>query len=302
MKSPALAFLAIIGASFFFSLPPIITKILYQSIDPIPLAFLRFLIASIVIMPFYFAHAKKDVWKTIIKVIPISIFSSLNILLFYLGIALTTADSSTIIYTDVPLLVAILSYFFLKERLELRKILGILLGFFGICLIVLLPLFQKVKLSGDFSGNMLILAATFSWAIYTIGSRRLIVKDKISPLLITSISFFTSAIVFFAGTLIFAERDFISPVFKGNNFILLLLLGGIATVGSYLLMQWAVKNSSATIASLNQYAQPVFTITLASIFLGEIISTEFTLGAVLVFLGVFIATGAGEKIFKKLKL
>lgn len=300
MSPSKIALLTIIGASFFFSLSPIVTKILYHSFEPMPLAFLRFLIASIFILPIFFYQKKESLFKSFRAVAPYSIFSTLNILLFYLGIARTTADSSAIIYCDVPIVTAILSYFLIKERLDRRKKFGILLGLLGVTLIAILPLFQKSIKTGDLTGNILILIATFMWAIYVIMSKKIIGKG-FSPITVSAISFIVSAVIFFAISLFVAKKDFIAPIFTASNFLLLLLLGGVVTVGSYVLMQWAIKHTSATTVSLNQYISPIFTISLAAAVLGEKITAEFVIGAILVFAGVFMATYMSDRYSKQSK-
>src|ERR1035437_1996402 len=103
MGSPILVLFAILGASLLFSFAPIVAKILYHSFDPMSLAFLRFLIASIFILLIFFTQ-RKSLFKTIKAVWPYIIFNALNILFFYLGLARTTAGSSIVTYCDVPII------------------------------------------------------------------------------------------------------------------------------------------------------------------------------------------------------
>jgi len=289
MGSPTLAFLAIIATSFFFSFVPILTKLLYSSFEPMPLGFLRFLIATIFILPFFFIQRKESLFKAIRVIWPYTILGTINILLFYLGLVRTTADSSVIIYCDVPLITAVLSYFLIKERLSKSKQIGILIGFLGTFFVVILPLLPKGIKTGDLIGNLLIVIATFMWAAYGISSKKIIEKGY-SPISVATVSFIVSTVVFLIISPFVAKTNFIIPIFSINNLILLLLLGGIATVGSNVLMQWCVKHTSATITFLYQYIQPVFTIIFAAIILGEKITGGFLIGAILVLAGVFIAT------------
>jgi drug/metabolite transporter (DMT)-like permease len=294
MNKTLLSFLAILATAFFFSLSPITTKLLYRSFDPLPLAFVRFLIASICIAPFILKD--KNFFKTFKTVAPFAIFSTGNIFFFVLGISLTNVDSSAIIYNNVPLIVAVLSYFLIAEKFSTRKLIGILLGFLGVLIIVVLPILQKGHIQGNFLGNILIVIASFSWSFYTIASKKLLANKNISPTSMTAASFFVSTIVFFVCSIIFPQKNFVESIFVGNNLILIIILGAIGTVGSYIFFQLAIKISSATIASLNQYLQTIITIIMATIFLGEKLTIEFMFGAILIFAGVFIATNATKKI------
>jgi drug/metabolite transporter (DMT)-like permease len=154
---------------------------------------------------------------------------------------------------------------------------------------VVLPLFQKGIKTGDLTGNMLILIATFMWALYVIFSKKIIEKGY-SPISVTTVSFIVATILSLLLSPFVAKSNFILPIFNLKNLFLLLILGGVATVAGQFLMQTAIKRTSATIASLNQYIQPIFVVILAGITLGEKITIEFTVGVILVFAGVFIAT------------
>lgn len=181
----------------------------------------------------------------------------------------------------------------MDEKITSRKISGILLGFCGVFFITVLPFFEKQGIqTGDFLGNLLIVIASFTWAIYTVGSRHLTAKKGYSPITISAISIIFSAIIFFFITILTSKQNYIQPIFNFNNFLLIIHLALLVTVATYLLFQWAIKHSSATITSLNNYLQPVLAVWLNVIFLGEKLSLGFILGSLLVIFGVFIATGS----------
>ncbi len=298
MKSSTIALLAILGGGIMGGLPPIFTKVLYQSFEPMSLGFLRFLIASIFMLPIFFLQKNQPSLVKAIKIVgPFTIFSTLNVMLFLIGIKTTTANSGQIIYSDVPLVTAILSYFLIKERLSRTKKFGIILGFIGIILVIILPIFQKGITTGDLTGNIIILIATLAWAMYGIMSKKIIEKG-FSLITISTVSFIISTIVFFIAMLFTAKKDFISPVFIGNNLIVLLFFGGVITVGAYVLLQWAIKHTSPTIAQMNQYVSPLATFTGSAIVLKEKLTAEFVFGAILVLIGLFIATSS-DKFLKK---
>ena len=227
---------------------------------------------------------------------PIALLSTTNVALFYFGLTRTTNNASATIYASVPLITAILAQHTLKEIVSGKKIAGIILGFIGVMTILVLPLFERGEaITGEIGGNLLIVIASFTWAFYTVGSRHLITNKGYSPLVITSISIFTSALVFAVFTLVFFPMDYISPLFVGNNLILILHLSLMVTVTTLLLYQWAIKHSSAATASLSNYLQPVFSILLGIVILSEPITGGFLIGSGGVFLGIFLATGTQLK-------
>lgn len=293
MSSRLIALVAIVAASLLWASAGVVTKLLLVYFTPFPLAFLRFVFASIFILPFFLMQRRPPFLTLVKHILPIALLSSANIVLFYFGLTFTTNNASSVIYASVPLITAIAAYYTIAEPLTMRKIIGIILGFVGVTTILLLPLVEKGQmLSGNITGNILIVIASFIWAAYTIGSRRLMQKYKYSPLVLTSISLFTSTVVFGLFAHLVFPMDYLAPLLLKNNFLLVLHLALLVTVATYLLFQWAIKHSSATTASLNNYLQPVFSVTLGVIILGEPLTTGFLIGSALVIAGVFITSGA----------
>ena len=291
-QSRSIALIAIIGASLLWSTAGI-SKPLVRQFDPFTVAFIRFLIASLIILPF---ALKEKINKKIkyLPILPITLLSTVNIIFFYLGLTTSTANAATIIYNLTPLIVALTAFRLIKEQIAAKKIVGILIGFFGTMIIAVLPIFEgKSPVSGDIRGNLFFIAAACSWAIYTIGSRQVIAKHGYSPLTVSSISIFNSTLVFGLITIFTWKSDYLSALTNPSMYLLFLHLGILVTVATYLLFQWGVKNSSASTASLSQYLQPIFAIIFNVIFLGEKLTFVFIIGGLLVFIGVIIATGTG---------
>lgn len=309
MSEKSIALISIVLASLLWASAGVVAKILLMYFTPFPLAFLRFFFASLIILPFFLSALKKDKHRIVLKeILPIALLSSTNIMLFYFGLTFTTNNASAIIYASAPLITVFFAHHTLKEAASTKKAAGIVLGFVGVLTILLLPLIEKGAVeSGDIRGNLLIVIASFTWAFYTIGSRHLINKKGYSPLIVTSISLFTSTLVFSLFTHLFFPMNYISPLFIRNNLLLVLHLALTVTVATYLLYQWAIKHSSASTASLSNYLQPVFSILLGITILGEPITHGFVIGSTLVFLGVFLVTGSHIKdqmihLYKRFKL
>lgn len=298
INSKTKALIGVILASLFWSTAGI-SKILVRSIDPYITAFIRFLISSLFLLPIFL---KQKVQKqfNLKSIIPIAILSTANICFFYLGIMTSTANASTIIYSTTPLVVLVFSAIFLNEKISRQKLIGIIIGLFGAVLIGILPIFEKKQqISGDITGNILFGLAMLSWAFYTIGSRYLIVSKKSTGLQLSSISIFLSSIIFGIISFFRWQPNYFSLITQPKNILLFLHLGIFVTVVTYLLYQWSIKHSSATIASLNLYIQPVFAILFNTIFLNEVINKEFVIGSIFVFLGVLITTKDNLFLFNK---
>lgn len=291
MSSKAKALIGLVVASIFWASSGVAAKTLLKTFDPITVGAIRLTIASITILPFFLQHTKKFSWKLFRDVFPVSLVTAANFIIFLFGIKLTTANASGMIYTGTPLLAAILAALFIGERISKRKIVGILVGLIGVLIILLLPVFEGHALPvGDLTGNLMIVGAMTAFALYNVGSRRLINKHY-HPLTITGFSLMTSAAAFWTLWLLFPHTP-LQPIVETPSLLMIAVYMGImVTTVPYVLHQWAVKHSSATTASLTTYIQPVFGFIFNGIFLGEILSGGFLVGTTLVFIGVTLVTG-----------
>jgi drug/metabolite transporter (DMT)-like permease len=91
-----------------------------------------------------------------------------------LGIAHTSASASQVIYAAIPILILIISRYFQKHIHSVRKITGIIIGFFGIALIVYLSAIEKGEtIAGSLYGNSLVIVAMLGWTTYLLSSKQL---------------------------------------------------------------------------------------------------------------------------------
>lgn len=294
MSFKAKALVVLLVASFFWATSGFAAKTLLKVFDPISLAAIRLTIAAIVIFPI-FLHSTKRITKTLLRdMTPVTLFSAGNFLLFLFGIQRTTANAAAVIYTATPLVAAFASNKLIQEHISSKKIAGILLGLIGVLTILLLPIFeQRGVMVGDIKGNLLIGGAMIMFALYNVSSRYLIDKKNYHPITITGFSLIASACLFIIAILLIPHTPIRSHIAIPSVAFLAIYMATFVTVLPYILHQWVIKHSSATTASLTTYIQPVFAFLFNGILLGEIITPGFFVGSVLVFSGVFLATGSG---------
>ncbi len=281
--------IAICLASLLWSTAGVAAKWLVAGIPPLVATFYRFGIASLLILPVFLATPKpKDLWR---KLFPMSLLAAANVILFYLGIKTTTANSATLVYSATPLATAVLAAIILREQISRLKLTGISLGFLGILLIIALPGIKNAQFaSGNLWGNLLIFIAMLMWTIYSIYLKRVLAQPQYTPLLATGVLFFATTITSFLVALV-TKQSFVTPQLFTLPFLSVLLYTSIfITLITFLLFQWAVQRISIVTASLKNYLEPVLAIWLNFLLLGETINLGFVAGSILVILGVVIAT------------
>ncbi len=101
---------------------------------------------------------------------------TLQLSLFYIGLERTYASRGTLLINLLPFIIMVLAHFFIPgDRITLRKVTGLLLGFAG----VLCVFFGEIDLTGRArSGEACILAATTIWAGNIVYLKRVISTFK----------------------------------------------------------------------------------------------------------------------------
>jgi O-acetylserine/cysteine efflux transporter len=256
MNGRTLALIAILVIAVENSFVSAIAKKGLMEIPPLSLSALRFFVASLCVLPFFlqkknmkFAHAK--------EITPISLFASINIIFYILGVNETTANIATIIYAGVPLLSGFLLYLLFRERLSKKEFVGVLFGFIGVLIIILLPLLEKGNASaGGLLGNIFLLFAITAWSFYLIYSKKL--HKLYSPFVITSNFIFTTAILMIPFFLwdMKVHYGWWNHV-TGWGIVAVLYFAIMVTIVGYILNQYALKHGGAVFASMTFYITPV---------------------------------------------
>jgi drug/metabolite transporter (DMT)-like permease len=127
-NTTTLAFASVLLAAFVGGGLGVFTKIGIREIPLFSFIFLRFFLATLFLLPFALKE-KLPQKKELLKTVRLSLLSTINVTFAALGLKFTTATIGQLLYTCVPILAAILSYYFLKEKINSRKIVGILTGF-----------------------------------------------------------------------------------------------------------------------------------------------------------------------------
>ena len=196
-----------------------------------------------------------------------SIFGLAGVVLNFYAIAnLTLADSSMLGKLS-PIFVTIMACIFLKEKIDNKQILSIIITFLG-ALLVIKPEFS-LEMLPSLSGIMSAASAGIAYTLLRY------LKDKESP--DTIIFYFSLISVVFTAP--FALAEYVQPTFTQLG--LLLATGVFASVGQFGIT-YAYKYAKATEVSIYNYSAIVFGIILGFIFFGEIPDTLSLLGGAII--------------------
>jgi len=235
---------------------------------------------------FFFKKEKIDK-KDYITICFAALFGvGINMLLFLKGLELTTPIHAAVIMTITPVIILVLSIFFLDEKLTKLKVSGIVLAFAGG---VLLTALGDSTREGDnvALGNLCIFINAVSYSIYVIIVKKL--TAKYHPF--TFIKWlFLFGILF---TLPFGYQETLE--IQWHTFtpyiwfsVIFVVIG--ATFGTYLLNPLALNSLKASTVGTFIYLQPVIAGVFAIVMGVDAISPVKLIAMVLIFAGVYLVT------------
>lgn len=295
--SKPLPYIALILSHLIWGANFVVAKVTLQEIPPSSLALLRFAFASLFLAPFLLAETKKVRIKKedLPRLISIGVLMiTLNISFFFAGITKTTATAAATLTLIIPFTSVLFSWWFLKEKVYLLNLAGILIGLAGAVIIVGLP----QLLLGNFTpqvlvGNLLIILASLSWVVGAIVSRQ--VLKKYPSLTVTGIAFIVGTITFILPAY---QEYLLNPTWISKVSALgalgLTYMTFLSSISAYFLFEWGLARTSVIKADLFQYIEPLIAALLAVSILGEKITVPFLVGAVLIATGVYLGTLAKE--------
>jgi drug/metabolite transporter (DMT)-like permease len=287
MSSRQIALLAVVFVGVTNAAVFGITKKSLDEIPPLSFMFLRFLTASLFLLPFFIKEKNLAV-LTKKELLPFSLLATGNVIFFVYGINLTTANLGSVAYAAVPLLAGIILYYYFKEKISINKMWGILIGFIGVIIVTLLPVLEKGNpFSGNIWGNMLIMMGVIIWSFYVAFSKKM--QSIYSPFLLTGHFIFLSTMALFP----FFLWETYTHMGWWNNVTAwgigaILYVGIIVTILGYTLQQYAIKHGGAVFASTTFYVTPVLAFVVNFFLLGEILTPAFIFGSTLALIGTYL--------------
>lgn len=282
------AILALILANIIWGAASPIFKWSLTNIEPFTLAFLRFFLAAIILFPFALDNLriKRQDWPKLFWLSFAGI--TVNISFFFLGLKLTPSINAPIIATSGPLFLLVGCLFILREKLKLKTVLGTTVGFLGILLIILRPVFES-GFNLTVLGNLLLIAATLGAVAHAIIAKKVI--SRYQPHVITFWSFLIGSFTFLPLFLFEVKRVGFLTGLSTPGIVGIIFGVYLSSALAYFCYHWAIKNMLAQEVGVFAYLDPIVAVMIAIPLLGEIPTPIYLLGSLFVFLGIFIAEG-----------
>ncbi len=208
----------------------------------------------------------------------------------YIGARSTGATNIALIYALAPVFIALVSTFWLRERLGTVQWLGSALAFLGLVHVVIKGQWAALAQVRLVAGDLWILGATVSWTLYSIFLQRW--PSDFSP--VARLVLIISAGVLLLVPLTFVEAmsglPMTQTVWNYKTVVLVIAAGVVPGAGAYLAYTVLQKSLGAARAGLTLYLGPVYAAVTAYLVLGEPIEGYHLLGAAVILPGIYLAS------------
>lgn len=293
MKPALKAHLFILGANIIYGINYAIGKVALEYIEPFGIVLLRVSGALIIftLLAFLTGHEKIEQGDHK-KLLIASLFGVvINQLMFFKGLSLTSEIHSAMIMIATPIIVLIMAWVILKDKITWVKSLGILIGGIGVAMLISSGAVDEQSPS-SLAGDICITINATSYAIFLIIAKPLMLKY--SPYTIAR-WIFTYGILF---VLPFGWKEVDAISWSTIPAIAIwalvyVILG--ATVLAYLFNILGLNYGSPTLVSIYIYTQPVIATIIAVAYGSDHLTTGKVVSAILVFSGVALVSFTGAK-------
>jgi len=270
----------------------IIGRYIGYSVEPIELAFFRWLLVCIFLLPIvFFLDIKRLLHFVKQKFLYFIFISLLGITLFntivYIALQTTKATNALLINSIVPILILVLSFFILKAKISKLQVFGIVLSTIGVIYLVLKGDFLSIINIEFTHGDFWILLSSLVWALYS-------VLIRFKPQGIKHIELFV--IIVYLGFILLIplflwqgysfSREIV--VFK-QNWPFFLYVSFFASFLSFYFWHTGIDTIGAEKTGQFTHLMPIFGSILAFIFLKEKLEYYHIIGAILIGIGIYLS-------------
>ncbi|MEI6703898.1 MAG: DMT family transporter [Deltaproteobacteria bacterium] len=293
MRIKAHPFLLLTLTTLFWAGNFVMGRAVKSSIPPIGLAFWRWTLALVILIPFAIPHLRNQ-WSLLKQNRRLlSVYGVLGVTCFntfvYIGLHSTTATNALLLNSVIPILIVLLSHLLADTPVSPKQAFGIAISLTGVLTIVCRADLAVILTLQINSGDIWILLAAVSWALYTFLLRQ-------RPADLHPLSFLTSVM---AVGLIPLSALYAWELSQGNCFVLnianiasILYAALFPSVLAFIFWNQAVREVGPNKAGIFLYLMPVFGAILSAVFLGESIRAFHLIGMALIFTGIHLTTRA----------
>jgi len=278
-------YLAIFTTIVFYSTVEVVTKKV-GVVDPNLLAFLRFFPSGVIILLIgrrHFRHVRlRDLlWLGLLGVIGIT----LTFTAYHGSLAMKEFPASTgaVIFSINPVFSMLTAWLLLRERLSIKRIVGVLLGFVGVYIVSFG--FERVTFATA-KAPLLMFAAQVCFGVYVVAAKRYVFRYG---------PFFVNGVIFIVGSVLFLPMigQWHVPADPATLWWLV-YLALLATGLAYVLYFYGLNKVPIAAGTSVFYLKPVLAPLLAAHVLHDKLRLNFFIGLAVIFVSLALTIPGGR--------
>jgi drug/metabolite transporter (DMT)-like permease len=297
-------YIAAVASAILFGVSSTLNKIALENVNPTIIAGMIYFVAGIFLFLVHLSPfcpkilAKLDTVGTETKITKrdfrilafvILCGSTIAPLLLLNGLSQTTAINASLLLNAESLFTVAIAYIFLNERCAKREYIGILMLLVGVIFVTTNGAFQKLSLSENLLGNLLIIGACFFWGIDNNLSKFLSRKRDI--ILVTGLKCFVGGLALLSISL-FLGFSFSIPLV---SIPYILFVGAFSIAFSILFFLFALRKIGSMRTGVIFSLSSLFGVALAFVVLRESFTIVQGIAGLVMILGIYVLYRCGKK-------
>jgi drug/metabolite transporter (DMT)-like permease len=273
-------------AVLFLGTNPVAVKVAVAEFPPVPFVAMRFTLAGLLLLALVALldpGDRRPGRRDILSLAGVGLVGvGANNVAFTLGVSMTTASETALIYAAVPIWGILLGLALGLERPTPWGILGVCLAFLGVAVVV----YGGLTGSTSLLGNLLIVVATVCWGSYAVLSLPLL--RRYSPLVVASYTMLVGGL----GALPLALPGFLDAGWadaSGRAWEALAYSTLLVAAFGFWAWQRGVSQVGANRVLIYQYLITLVGVAAGVVLLGESLTANKVLGGAVILLGVYLA-------------
>ena len=273
-------------AVLFLGTNPVAVKLAVLEVPPLPFVAIRFTLAGLVVLGLVLLLGRPGPGRgDLLRMAGVGFVGvGMNNVAFTLGVSMTTASDTALIYAAVPIWGILLGLALGLERPTLWGIVGVALAFLGVGVVIYGGLGGGSGTS--LTGDLLVVVATMCWGSYAVLSLPLL--RRYSPLVVAAYTMLfggLAALLLAVPGLLDVEWEAVS---RGAWGAVAYSTLPVAAFG-FAAWQAGISRIGANRVLVYQYLITLVGVTAGVMLLGESLTINKILGGIIILLGVYLA-------------
>ncbi len=288
-------YLAVTVAMLCWAASTVVVRGLRAEVPPLGLSFWRTLLGAAVVLPFawrpltqQFHLVRRHFW--IILLLSFLLFVGGNAVLF-VSLQYTIAINVGVLNSFEPLIIIVAAWAIFRDRVTFNQLAGVLVSLLGVFALIGRG-DPRAILALDFNiGDILVLFAYISWALYAVYLR--LAPRALDPSAMLFLLLFLGALLLLPFYLIEWAID--RPMTFGLPSIAAIVgLAVFSSVGAVYLWNYAIGHLGPSLAGIFIHLIVAFTVVMAIAFLGEVFVWFHGVGIALIGAGIYLSVYRGR--------